>query len=100
MLFVICTHVKTLHLCFVKNALVFSQSEARIFNVYHYVANCSDKPINTCNRMNTNIMIIIMIIMKWIIIIMVSIIIFMKMIIVIIITIILITREHNKDNVI
>lgn len=50
--------------------------------------------------MNTNIMIIIMIIMKWIIIIMVSIIIFMKMIIVIIITIILITREHNKDNVI
>lgn len=46
--------------------------------------------------MNTNIMII----MKWIIIIMVSIIIFMKMIIVIIITITLITREHNKDNVI
>ena len=82
-----------------KNALVFSQSEACIFSVYHYVANCSDKPINTCNRMNTNIMIIIMIIMKWIII-MVSIIIFMKMIIVIIITIILITREHNKDNVI
>ena len=79
-----------------KNALVFSQSEACIFNVYHYVANCSDKPINTCNRMNTNIMII----MKWIIIIMVSTIIFMKMIIVIIITITLITREHNKDNVI
>ena len=84
-----------------KNALVFSQSKACIFNVYHYVANCSDKPINTCNRMNTNIMILIMIIMKWIIIIiMVSIIIFMKMIIVIIITILLITREHNKDNVI
>ena len=77
---------------------LFSANQKHVFfNVYHYVANCSDKPIN---RMNTNIMIMIMIIMKWIIIIMVSIIIFMKMIIVIIITIILITREHNKDNVI
>lgn len=83
-----------------KNALFSANQKHVFFNVYHYVANCSDKPINTCNRMNTNIMIIIMIIMKWIIIIMVSIIIFMKMIIVIIITIILITREHNKDNVI
>ena len=72
---------------------LFSANQKHVFfNVYHYVANCSDKPINTCNRMNTNIMIIIM---KWIIIIMVSIIIFMKMIIVIIITIILITREHD-----
>ena len=82
-----------------KNALFSANQKHVFFNVYHYVANCSDKPINTCNKMNTNIMIIIMIIMKWIII-MVSIIIFMKMIIVIIITIILITREHNKDNVI
>ena len=29
MLFVICTHVRTLHLCYKKNALVFSQSEVQ-----------------------------------------------------------------------
>ena len=28
-LFVICTHVRTLHLCYKKNALVFSQSEVQ-----------------------------------------------------------------------
>ena len=33
-LFVICTRVKTLHSCYMKNATVFSQSDARNFFMY------------------------------------------------------------------
>ena len=39
-LFVICTRVTTLDSCYMKNALVFSQSEARyFFLVYNYIPN-------------------------------------------------------------
>ena len=31
---VVCTYVTTLHSCYIKNALVFSQSEAVIFFMY------------------------------------------------------------------
>ena len=38
-LFVICTHVTILHLCYMKNALVFSQSDHTLYVSFLYIVS-------------------------------------------------------------